>query len=161
MAFSDCCFPLPEPTLQSAKIVVQVIRQKLECMRPPWINDYNTWMCIGHVHKKNTGCAHEAYGTCTGRVRKNHTRLTCGQQHDERDSLLFPNMFLIWEYPNPSMRIFLWIFILLWFLQPYVFVEIDLEKHGIVCMHPTRSKACEQSNPRFPIIFPMDWVIID
>ena len=49
-----------------------------------------------------------------------------------------------------SMCFNLQIYIILWFLKPFISILLDLETSRDRYMYPKRSKAWEQSNPGFP-----------
>ena len=57
----------------------------LGCTRPPWMKGYNTWTCIGRVHKKRMG---HTQTVCTGIAWDSHMG-----SNMRKDSLVFLDMF--------------------------------------------------------------------
>ena len=51
-----------------------------------------------------------------------------------------------------SMSLNLQIYIILWYLKPFIYIVLDLEIPRDKSMHPMRSKAWKQSNLWFPTI---------
>ena len=49
---------------------------------------------------------------------------------------------------------------ILWFLKPFIYVVLDLEIPSDRCMHPTKSKAQEWSNSRFPTNSTQDVAVV-
>lgn len=122
---------------------------------------YNTQMCIGRVYEKHMG---NAQSTCT-RTARDVYRSHAWELHETHtqvaawgERLVFFKHVLQWiDFDLGTSRSQvqvsnLQIFILLWFLQPFAYAIIDLEKPKIDYMHPMRSRDREQSNPRFKIV---------
>ena len=117
---------------------------QVACMRTAWdAHKPHAWeshtMCPCHVHENRMG----------------HAR---GQQHEERFSIFSKHVLhrkeFIQEHPNLgkcmlfSKSMFSMVSILVF--EYLVSIVVDLESLGQIFMHLLRSKAWEQSNPRFP-----------
>ena len=119
MTFGESCLPPLERDKESHSLLPSIAHilecqdcsssyrvEDLKCTRPSWMKGYSTWdehrscsrelheMHLDHVHGTHTSYVHgnrmdRAQAVC----KRNRMRCTHDQQHEERDSLIFPNMF--------------------------------------------------------------------